>query len=79
MLTCRDGSGRCEQLAKKVQEKLDEFKAGKRDLGQVAYYHGCKLGRTFYPSPGIKAVIRADYSRKVGLFYNIFCRTHGHQ
>ena len=36
---CRDGSGRCEQLAKKVQEKLDEFKAGKRDLGQVAYKH----------------------------------------
>ena len=40
---CRDGSGRCEQLAKKVQEKLDEFKAGKRDLGQVAYECGYKI------------------------------------
>lgn len=68
MLMCRDGSGRCEQLAKKVQEKLDEFKAGKRDLGQVAYEHNYKLSSSCF-LPGIKAVIRTDYFREVGHTY----------
>ena len=65
----RDGSGRCEQLAKKVQEKLDEFKAGKRDLGQVSigwvWFKHFMTFVSFFLLPGIQANIGIDNFGKV--------------